>query len=82
MSKQVMSKAYANTFESQLLPFIAAMLATSIDARINPCDNFYEYACGNWAKDHPIPVDREEWSHWAFLNTLMTEKLNGKQVND
>ena len=34
---------------------------TAIDKTANPCTDFYQYACGNWAKDNPIPPDQVRW---------------------
>ncbi|XKL62127.1 hypothetical protein PGB90_001960 [Kerria lacca] len=38
---------------------VADKLKNSIDQNINPCDNFYAYACGNWHKTHV--KDMELW---------------------
>src|SRR6202521_5323872 len=34
---------------------------TAIDKTADPCTDFYQYACGNWVKDNPIPADQPEW---------------------
>ncbi|CAH2090137.1 unnamed protein product [Euphydryas editha] len=33
----------------------AANLALSMDPNAHPCEDFYQYVCGNWAKEHPRP---------------------------
>ncbi|CAK5112653.1 unnamed protein product [Meloidogyne enterolobii] len=33
----------------------AAIILNSMNATVDPCDDFFEYACGNWIKQHPIP---------------------------
>ena len=35
---------------------------TAIDKTADPCTDFYQYACGNWVKDNPVPADQTRWA--------------------
>ncbi len=39
----------------------------AMDPSVNSCQNFYQYACGTWRKENPIPPDRSRWGRFAEL---------------
>ena len=41
---------------------------TAIDKTIDPCVDFYQYSCGNWMKNHPIPADKTRWGRFNELD--------------
>jgi putative endopeptidase len=51
----------------QAMPYSPSLNLTSLDKTVDPCVNFYQYACGGWQKLNPIPADQASWDVYAKL---------------
>lgn len=57
----------------------------NIDATVSPCDNFFQYASGNWLKNNPIPAAETRWGAFNELadrnNATLRSILNDAAKN-
>src|ERR1700722_11602752 len=42
-------------------PTVRGLDLSAIDQSADACSDFYQYACGNWVKDNPVPQDQVRW---------------------
>ena len=57
----------AQKAQEPVLPYYPSLDLRSMDRSIDPCVNFYEYSCGGWKKNNPIPADQTSWSVYGKL---------------
>jgi len=59
------------------IPYSPSLDVADMDRTANPCVDFYQYVCGGWMKNNPIPADQAGWSVYARLANENRELLWG-----
>jgi hypothetical protein len=63
------------------LPYTPSLDTASMDRTADPCEDLYQYSCGGWMKNNPLPGDQASWSVYGKLYQDNQRFLWGLLVN-
>ena len=74
----------AKQHSNSLFYFIISELLNYLDPKIDPCEDFYNYACGGWIKNNPLPNEKAMWNQFSKLeeesNKFIWHVLHSKDI--
>ena len=63
----VLCSAQTSSASSGIPQEIPVFDVNAIDKTVDPCVDFYQYSCGTWMKNNPIPPDKSRWGRFDEL---------------
>ena len=69
------------------MPYTPSLDVSAMDKSADPCVDFYQYSCGGWQKNNPIPPDQTSWEVYGklyqdnlnFLRSILEQASNATQ---
>ncbi|KAM6979972.1 endothelin-converting enzyme 1 [Aplochiton taeniatus] len=46
---------------------VASRVMGALDRSVDPCQDFYNFACGGWVKNNPLPEGKSRWGPFSHL---------------
>src|SRR5581483_4553636 len=85
-SKQAQANSQSSSTESKPVTRPKSFDIDAMDKAVDPCTDFFEYACGTWRKKNPIPPDQARWGRFNELaeynRQVLHEILEKAAAND
>ena len=57
---------------------LAARIIEAIDLTADPCQDFYQFACGQWIENNPIPETESRWGTFDVLDSEVLKAVRSK----
>ena len=55
----------------------AGQVIEAMDETADPCQDFYQFACGGWMEKNPIPLTRSSWNRFSVLRDRVENIIKG-----
>ncbi|KAE9555968.1 hypothetical protein FO519_000824 [Halicephalobus sp. NKZ332] len=71
------SSSRSSTEDEDSMGFMkaAAILKGSMNESIDPCEDFFEFTCGKWMVNNPIPDDLATYTHFEELREKVKKEM-------
>src|ERR1700757_2895905 len=53
--------------QKEEIPEIHGFDMSAMDRSADPCNDFYQFVCGSWVKNNPVPPDQGTWGRFGQL---------------
>lgn len=47
----------------------------AMNRSVDPCQDFYNFACGGWIAENPIPQSQTSWDQFSLLREQLLKNL-------
>lgn len=66
---------FTNILLIDLLDFTADAVLKNMNPSVDPCDDFYEFACGRFLKETQIPEDKTSITTFSNIGDMLMDQL-------
>ncbi|XP_017885295.1 neprilysin-4-like isoform X3 [Ceratina calcarata] len=66
---------YTEMCQSEECVKTAARIIEAMNRSVDPCEDFYKFACGGWIAKNPIPQSQASWDQLSLLREQLLKNL-------